>query len=160
MQTEWQIVYTIIRPGAVWSTSTVFAQICLSGNLGSLRYPCFPGFLILCLFVSLALIIWPQALVKRKMTRMVINQTKCVENIFSDCRREERPIALNHTHNGNQVPEKQLRKRILFYNPAFFQRSRNIQNTTSFTNCEIGNCEMTFDKKMANRSDAIIIDQR
>ena len=37
MQTEWQTVQTLIRGGAVWSGSALFAQAYLSENVGSLR---------------------------------------------------------------------------------------------------------------------------
>ena len=57
-------------------------------------------------------------------------------------------------------PEKQLPKRILFYNPANFHLVRNIKETTSFDGCEEKNCEITFNKSEASHSDAVIIHSR
>ena len=121
--------------------------------------PCFSGFLNVCLFMFVCLFLlhnnWPQADGERKLSRTEVNQTKCVGYIsYDECIRVERSI--NHVH----IHGKQLPKRILFYNPAYFQRSRNIRNTIFFTNCETSNCEITFDKKMATGSDAVIIDFR
>ena len=51
------------------------------------------------------------------------------------------------------------RKMILFYNPTHDLVVRNVKNAI-FTNCEIKNCQLTFDRKKANQSDAVIIHHR
>ena len=56
-----------------------------------------------------------------------------------------------------EIPLQMDRKRILFYNPSYFQMSRKINDIPYFTNCKINNCEMLFDMGKANRSDALII---
>ena len=50
-------------------------------------------------------------------------------------------------------------KRILFYNPAMYQSSRNIkiESRFFFQNCEIKKCVMWFNKKLVNNSDAVIL---
>ena len=54
---------------------------------------------------------------------------------------------------------EKLRKKILFYNPTHDLVVRNVKNAI-FTNCEIKNCQLTFDRKEANQSDAVIIHHR
>ena len=66
-------------------------------------------------------------------------------------------------NSGQHVdtPLQRLRTKVLFYNPSFFQLSRNIMKMKNiYANCEINSCEMTFDKKDVNRSDAVIIYHR
>ena len=70
---------------------------------------------------------------------------------------------IGHTNDeqGDDVPPQQPRKKILFYNLATFQLARNIKMRKDIlTNCEVNSCEITFDRKDANCSDALIIHHR
>ena len=62
---------------------------------------------------------------------------------------------LNEKGLGKMQP-----KRVLFYNPATFQRVRDIYKSKYFEGCEESNCEMTFDRHDLSIADAVIYDFR
>ena len=66
------------------------------------------------------------------------------------------------TANLNKHSEKIQPKRVLFYNPATFQRVRDIKKSSYFEDCEESNCEMTFDSghDVLSTVDAVIYDFR
>ena len=68
----------------------------------------------------------------------------------------------NHLQDSDMPTQsdKQLLKRILFYNPSVFQLVRNITKTSFFKDCHVNNCEMTLNKSEASHSDAVIIHSR
>ena len=66
-------------------------------------------------------------------------------------------VTLTNNEQHVSVPALLPRKKILFYNPAFFQLSRHITAMKAVSTSCGNNCDITFDTQEANRSDAVII---
>ena len=101
----------------------------------------------------------PYNLILRKSTEDIISQG--LESVNTSIPDKLKPVDNSSGHDNSSIYNSSVSqtKRILYYNPAIYQVSRNIKRLSPslFQKCEISDCEIVDNKSLINDSDAVIL---